>query len=103
MIKALADSKQLLGTVDVLAEVNVVDLINIALVHVSTKNHLDDILGSSDSKQIESSEELILGYVTVARYVEVLEDGFQVNALVLDGGTVLFEDFFNFLLVLVSS
>lgn len=82
MIKALADSKQLLGTVDVLAEVNVVDLINIALVHVSTKNHLDDILGSSDSKQIESSEELILGYVTVARYVEVLEDGLDRKSVV---------------------
>lgn len=103
VVKALADSKELLGTVDILTEVNVVNLIDIAFVHISSKYHLDNILGSCDSKQIESSEELILGNVTITGDVEVLEDGLEVNTLVFDGGTVLFKDFLNLLLIVFSS
>jgi len=50
VVEALADTEELLGTVNVLAEVNVVHLINIALVHVSAEDHLDDVLGSSNSE-----------------------------------------------------
>ena len=45
---------------------------------------------------------MVLGDVTVAGNVEVLEDGLKVNTLVLDGGTVLFKDFLDLLLVLIT-
>jgi hypothetical protein len=40
--------------------------------------------------------------VTVAGNVEVLEDGLKVNALVLDGSPVLFEDLLDLFLVLIT-
>ena len=102
VVEALVDTEELLRTINVLTEVNVVHLIDISFVHVSAEDHLDDVLGSSNSQQIESSEELVLRDVTVAGNVEVLEDGLKVNALVLDGGTVLFKDFLDLLLVLIT-
>jgi len=45
---------------------------------------------------------LVLGNVTIAGNVEVLEDRLKVNSLVLDGGTVLFKDFLDLLLVLIT-
>jgi hypothetical protein len=45
---------------------------------------------------------LVLGDVTVAGNVEVLEDGLKVNTLVLDSGTVLFKDSLDLLLVLIT-
>ena len=50
MVEALVDTEELLGTVNILTEVNVVHLIDIAFVHVSTEDHLDDVLGSSNSE-----------------------------------------------------
>ena len=40
VVEALTDSKQLISTIDVLAEIYVVDFINIALVHVSAEDSL---------------------------------------------------------------
>jgi hypothetical protein len=50
VVEALADTEELLGTVDILTEVNVVHFIDIAFVHVSAEDHLDDVLGSSNSE-----------------------------------------------------
>jgi hypothetical protein len=50
VVEALADTEELLGSVNVLTEVDVVHLIDIAFVHVSAEDHLDDVLGSSNSE-----------------------------------------------------
>ena len=103
MVEALGDTEKLIGTIDVLAEVDVVALINVTLVHISSKELLGDVLRGVDSEKIKHSEELFLGNMTVAGDVVVLEHGLQVNALVLDGGTVLLKDSLDLVVVLVAS
>ena len=73
VIKALANSKQLLGTVDVLAEVNVVDLINIAFVHVTSEDEIQNSLWGKDTKLGQHTKELALGDMATLGDIEVLE------------------------------
>ena len=103
VVEALVDTEELLGAVDILAEVDIVDLIDIAFIHVTAEDGLENVLGSADSEQIEHAEELVLGHVTVASDVVVLEHGFQVDALVFNRSFVLFKNFIDFLVVLVAS
>ena len=102
MVKALVHTEELLSTVDVLTEVHIVALIDVTLVHVATEQLLGDVLWRTDPKQVEHAQELVLGHVAVAGDVVVLEDGLQVDALVLDSRLVLLEDRINFLLILVA-
>ena len=53
VVVALPDSEKLLGAVDVLAEVHVVDLVDVALVHVATQQGLQDVLGGLDAQQVK--------------------------------------------------
>ena len=102
MIEALVDSKELFSAIDVLSEVDRVDLIDITFVHVTAKEGLKDVLGSTDPEQVKDAKELILGHVAVARDVVVLEDWLQVDALVLDSRFVLLEDHVDFMVVLLA-
>ena len=102
VVEALVDSEELLGAVDILTEVNVVDLIDVAFVHVTAEEGLENVLGSADPQQIEHAKELNLSHMAVASDVVVLEHRLQVDALVFDRGFVLFEDFIDLLLVLVT-
>ena len=60
------------------------------------------MLWRTDSEQVEHAQELVLGHMAVAGDIVVLEDGLQVDALVLDSRLVLLEDCINFLLILVA-
>ena len=55
MVEALADTEKLLSSVDILTEVDIVDLINIALVHVAAEDGLKDVLGCTNSEQIKNA------------------------------------------------
>jgi hypothetical protein len=48
VIILLADAKQSCGTIDILTEISVVDLINVTFVHVTSKDSLGDVLRSGD-------------------------------------------------------
>jgi len=97
VVEALGDAEELITTIDVLAEVNIVALIDIALIHVTSEQALKNLLRGADSEKIEHTQELILGHMTVAGDVVVLEHWFQVNALVLDLSAVRVENVFDFL------
>ncbi len=103
MVETLIDTEKLLRAINVLAEVNVIDLINIAFVHVTLHKSLQDVLRGSDSEQIEHSKELILGHMTILSDIVVLEHWLQVNALVLNGCSVFLKDVINFGSVLSRS
>lgn len=103
VVEALVDSEKLLSAINVLAEVHIVYLINISLVHVAAENGLKNVLGCTDSQQVKNAQELILGHVAVARDIVVLEDRLEVDALVLDGGLVLLKNHIHFAIVLVAS
>ena len=97
VVEALANAEKLITTVDILAEVHVVALVDIAFVHVTFEEILKDVLRCTDSEEIQDAKELLLGYVPVASDVVVLEDGLQVDAIVLDLDAVLFEDVLDLL------
>ena len=98
VVEALVNAEELITTINILAEVNVVDLIDIALVHVASKQALQDLLGRTDAKQVEHAKELLLCDMAVAGDVVVLKDRLQVDALVLHLSLVLLQDVINLLL-----
>ena len=61
------------------------------------------MLRSADSQKVEDTKELILGDMTVASDIVVLEHWLQVNALVFNRSFVLFKNIIDFLLVLFAS
>ena len=85
----LADAEQCCCTVDILTEISVVDLINIAFVHVTSEDGLGDVLWCGDLQKIEDSQELSFGNVAVFSAIKILEHRLQVNTSDLDSSTVL--------------
>lgn len=92
VVKVTSGTVELISSVNLFTEVNVVDLVNITLVHVSAEDELGDFLRRLDAEVVQNTEELVLGNVTVLSDVKVLEDGFQVHALGLDGLAEMVED-----------
>lgn len=82
LVVVSANSEKHLLVVNILSEVDVVDLIDITLVHVSSEEHLHFIGWCCDFEQVKHSQELSFGHMTILSDVEVLEDWLQVNALV---------------------
>jgi hypothetical protein len=89
---ALAHAVKRNSTIYLLAEVNVVDLIDVALVHVASEQGTDDVVGSRDLEQVEHTQELLLSNVTVTRAVVVLELGLQVEPAAGNLVSVIFQD-----------
>lgn len=95
MVETLIDSEKLLSAINVFAEVNVIDLINIAFVHVTLHKSLQDVLRGGNPEQIKHSQELILCHMTILSDIVVLEHRLQVNTLVFNGCSVFFKDVIN--------
>ena len=98
VVEALVNSEKLVTAVNVFAEVNIVDLVDISLVHVAAEEALHNWLRGIDAEQVKHAKELILCDVAVASNVVVLENWLQVDALVLHLGLVLLKDLFDLLL-----
>lgn len=103
VVEALVDTEKLFSTIDIFTEVNIVALIDVTLVHVAAEERLEDVLRSADSQKVEDTKELILGDMTVASDIVVLEDWFQMDALVLDGSLVFFKNLVDLGFVLIAS
>lgn len=92
VVEVTSGTVELISAVDLFAEINIVDLINVSFVHVSTEDKLGDFLGGLDAEVVQHTEELVLGHVTVLGDVEILEDGLQVHTLGLDSFAEMVED-----------
>lgn len=64
------------------AEVYIVNLISVTLVHVTSEDKVEDCLWGEDTQLSKDTEELTLGDVTTLGNIEVLELGLQVDATV---------------------
>jgi len=89
VVKVSADAEEHLFVVNVFTEVDIVYLVEVTLVHVSTEEHLSDVIWSRNPEQVEHTEELGLGHMAILRDIEVLEDRLQVNSHVADSLAVL--------------
>jgi hypothetical protein len=92
VVEITACTVKLVGTIDLLAEVDIVDLIDVTLVHVTAEKLLGHVLGAGEAESIEDTEELVLGNVAVPVDVKVLEDWLHVHALSLDSLTEVIEE-----------
>lgn len=101
MVEATANLEQVIRRVNVLAEVVVVDLIDVTLVHVGLGEHVEDVLARGNAEQAKSAQELVLGNVLVLRDVEVHEHGLQVDSLDPNGLSVLVKNALQHLLLLI--
>lgn len=89
MVEVTADTEEFLASINVLAEINIVDLINVTLVHVTTENFLGDGVRGGNAERVNHAQELLLSDVAVLGAVEILEDRLQHDATHLDGVAVL--------------
>ena len=96
VVEVLAHLEELLGAVNILAEINIVDLVNVSHVHVSLQETLEDVHWGVDSEAVENSEELGLGNMAILGDVEVLEDWLQMDSHGLDSLLVLIQDCLDF-------
>jgi len=64
------------------AEVYIVNLISVTLVHVTSEDKVEDCLWGEDTQLSKDTEELTLGDMTTLGNIEVLELGLQVDATV---------------------
>lgn len=95
MVEVSADSEELLWGVNIIAEIEVVDLIDVTLIHVSFAEGVQDLLGGADTKLTESSQELMFGNMLVLSNIEILEHWLQVDSLDSNGLSILFKDVVN--------
>jgi hypothetical protein len=93
VVVLLTNTVKLGGTINVITEVNVVNLINVAFVHVASEDLLSDVLGGVNLQQVEDSQELELGNVAVLGAIKVLVARLEVHAADLDSPAVLFHNF----------
>jgi len=93
VVVLLTNTVKLGSAINVITEVNVVNLINIAFVHVASEDLLSDVLGGVNLQQVEDSQELELGNVAVLGAIEVLVARLEVHAADLDSPAVLFHNF----------
>jgi len=102
VVEISADSEEVGGSINIFAEIDVVDFINVTLVHVSAEDLSGYIFGGGDAQQVEDSEELHFGDMTVFGNIEVLEDGLEVHASLLDSISVLADNVVHVNAVVVS-
>jgi hypothetical protein len=75
--------------VNFIAEVNIVNFISVTLIHIASKDQVEDAFRSEDAELSEDSQKLALGDMTALGDVKVLELGLQMDAAVRDHSPVL--------------
>jgi hypothetical protein len=95
VVEVSTDSEELLWGVNIIAEIEVVDLIDVTLIHVSFAEGVQDLLGGADTKLSESSQELMFGNMLVLSNIEILEHWLQVDSLDSYSLSILFKDVVN--------
>jgi len=95
VVEVSANSEQLHLTVNVISKVNVVYFIYVSHIHVASEKFLQLIWRRRDFQQIQYSQELDFSHMTILCDIEVLEDWFQVDALVLNSRPIFLQEAFN--------
>lgn len=81
MVVSTANIEEIIRIVDILAEIVVIHLINVTVIHIGLQKHVEDVLRGAHTELTESSQELVLGNMLVACNIEILEHWLQMNSL----------------------
>jgi len=79
VVEVATNTEEFLAAINIIAEINVVNFINISLVHVATEESLCNCVRGADLKEVNHTEELLLSDMTVLGNIKVLENGLQKN------------------------
>ena len=100
LVVGTANTEHALVSVNVIAEVDIVNLFGVSFVHVALGDQSKDVFRGEDAELSKHSEELALAHMTALGNVEVLELGLQVDAAVLDCSAILRDEGLNLVLFL---
>lgn len=92
VVEVSTDSEELLRRVNIVAEIEVVDFINVTLIHIGFAKGVQNLLLGADTKLTERSQELMLSDMLVLSNVEILEHWLQVDSLDSYGLSILFKN-----------
>jgi len=95
VVEVAANTEEVVSTINLIAEIYVVDFIDVALVHVTAEDGLSDLVGCCDLQTIHDTEELHLSHVAVLGDIEILKYWLQVDASRGYSLTVLLKDTFD--------
>jgi hypothetical protein len=76
VVEVPPNAKQHCITVYILTKIHVVNLVEVALVHVTSKNRLRNVVRCGNLEEVEYSQELRLGDMAALSDVKVLETRF---------------------------
>lgn len=92
--------KHIFRSINLVAEIHVVDFIDVTLVHVSLQYQIQNIFRRIDAKLSQNSEELHFGDMAASSDIEILELWLQINSSVLNSCSILRNDIFKLLFLL---
>lgn len=85
-------SEHIFRSIYFIAEIHIIDLIHITLIHVSSHEQIHDDFRSNYAQLCQNSGELHLGHMAVFGDIKILEQRFKINPLVVDCLSVLIDD-----------
>jgi hypothetical protein len=98
-----ADSENTLMGVYFVAEVDIVHLISVTLVHVTSEDKVENCLWGEDTQLSKDTKELTLGDVTALGNIEVLELGLQMDTAVKNGCSIVLKILFHLIFFLLGA
>jgi len=98
-----AHSEDTLVGVNIIAEINIINLISVTLVHVTSEDEIQNSLWGKDTKLGQHTKELALGDMATLGDIEVLELRLQVNATVKNSGSIILKILLNLLFFILGS
>ena len=90
LVVVSADSEHILRCIDFVAEIHVVNLVDIALVHVVLQHQIQNGFRRINAQLCKHSQELHFRDMAVLGHVEILELRLQINSTITNCRSVLF-------------
>jgi ABC-type siderophore export system fused ATPase/permease subunit len=103
LVVCSAYSEDSFMSINLIAEVNIVNFVSVALVHVPLSKEGQNVLRSIDSKLGKDSKELHLADVSTVGDIEILELRLQVDATVLNNSPVFLDNLSESLFLLFGT
>ena len=97
------NTKDALVGVNLVAEINIIDLIGVSLVHITSENKVKHVFWGEDAELVKNSQELALGDVTALSDIEVLELRLQMNAAVKNCCSIVLKIGLNLILLFLGA
>ena len=100
VVEFSANTKYLLGAINLVAEIDIINLISVTLIHISFKKEVCNLIGSLYTKLAKYTHELHLCHVAISSDIKILELRLEVDSSIIDGGSVFIKNLVNNTIIL---